>query len=305
MSLYPSLEDMKMDEMMQAQLRHEANSIEVAQDAAQSVTPLPYPVTPSSATLSLYPPLGDFMGYEITQEMAAAYEPQQQQQEQQQALVHASTMPSGPSNMIAPLSNQSLAYKHTQVTHGIRELTLCKDKDAKIGLRLRAVNNGLFVCLVTKGSPAALAGLRFGDQILQINGQDMAGMSMDQGHNILKKCSTNNIKVVVRDRPFERTMVLHKDSSNHVGFQFKNGRITGLVKDSSAARNGLLTDHQILEVNGQNVVGLKDKELAAIIESPNQVVTLTVMPHCLYEHMISKMAGSLLSSIMDHSLPTF
>ncbi|KAF4532756.1 hypothetical protein B566_EDAN007723 [Ephemera danica] len=270
MSLYPSLEDMKMDEMEQAQLRHEASQIEVAQDAAQSDSSLPYPVAPSSGSLSIYPALGDFMGYEITQEMVTTYAPQ----EQQQALVHASTVPSGPSNM----------------------LTLCKDQDGKIGLRLRAVNHGLFVCLVTKGSPAALAGLRFGDQILQINGQDMAGMSMEQGHKILKNCPTNNIK---------RTVVLHKDSSNHIGFQFKQGRIVGLVKDSSAARNGLLTDHQILEINGQNVVGLKDKELAAIIESSQQVVTLTVMPYCLYEHMVNKMAGSLLSSIMDHSLPTF
>lgn len=29
------------------------------------------------------------------------------------------------------------------------------------------------------------------------------------------------------------------------------------MKDSSAARNGLLTDHQICEINGQNVIGLK------------------------------------------------
>ena len=31
------------------------------------------------------------------------------------------------------------------------------------------------------------------------------------------------------------------------------------VKDSSAARNGLLINHQLVEVNGQNVVGLKDE----------------------------------------------
>jgi len=29
------------------------------------------------------------------------------------------------------------------------------------------------------------------------------------------------------------------------------------VKDSSAARNGLLIDHHMVEVNGQNVVGMK------------------------------------------------
>ena len=50
---------------------------------------------------------------------------------------------------------------------------------------------------------------------------------------------------------------MHKDSTGHVGFVFKNGKITSIVKDSSAARNGLLTEHNICEVNGQNVIGLK------------------------------------------------
>ena len=39
---------------------------------------------------------------------------------------------------------------------------------------------GVFVCLVTKGSPAALGGLRFGDQILQVNGENLAGFSSDK-----------------------------------------------------------------------------------------------------------------------------
>lgn len=37
-------------------------------------------------------------------------------------------------------------------------------------------------------------------------------------------------------RPFERTIVLQKDSAGHVGFVFKNGKITQIAKDTSAAR---------------------------------------------------------------------
>ena len=50
---------------------------------------------------------------------------------------------------------------------------------------------------------------------------------------------------------------MQKDSSNHVGFAFNNGEIKTIVKDSSAARNGILVDHYLTEVNGQNVIGLK------------------------------------------------
>ena len=56
--------------------------------------------------------------------------------------------------------------------------------------------------LVQSGSPAALVGLRFGDQILQINGTSVAGWSMDKIHDAFKKANVNNIRVAVRDRYF-------------------------------------------------------------------------------------------------------
>ena len=51
-------------------------------------------------------------------------------------------------------------------------------------------------------------------------------------------------------RPFERTLTLHKDSTGHLGFQFKDGKITAIVVNSSAAKNGLLIEHNLLELNG-------------------------------------------------------
>lgn len=57
---------------------------------------------------------------------------------------------------------------------------------------------------------------------------------------------------------------MQKDSAGYVGFIFKDGRIKSIVKDSSAARNGLLTDHQLIEVDGQNVVGIKVRNIQDI-----------------------------------------
>lgn len=63
------------------------------------------------------------------------------------------------------------------------------------------MNTGVFACLVMDGSPAAKAGLRFGDQLLQIDGQDMAGMSVDKVHKIFKnKKAGDKIDIAVRDR---------------------------------------------------------------------------------------------------------
>lgn len=61
-------------------------------------------------------------------------------------------------------------------------------------------NNGIFVSVIIQDSPAAKAGMRFGDQILQINDVFVAGMSVDKVYKIFRECSINNINVVVRDR---------------------------------------------------------------------------------------------------------
>lgn len=94
--------------------------------------------------------------------------------------------------------------------------------------------------------------------------------------------------MTIRDRPFERTITMHKDSTGHVGFIFKNGKITSIVKDSSAARNGLLTEHNICEINGQNVIGLKDSQIADILSTSGTVVTITIMPAFIFEHIIKR-----------------
>lgn len=209
----------------------------------------------------------------------------------------------GPSTMVAPLSSESPAFARSQVNHGIRQVILCKDGQGKVGLRVRSINKGVFVCLVTKGSPAAQGGLRFGDQILQINSENVAGYSENKVNDVLKKAGVNNIVLAVRDRPFERTLTLHKDSTGHLGFEFKNGKITALAVDSSAARNGLLVDHNLLEVNGQNVVGIKDKEIASIIDDGGRTVTVTVIPTYLYDHIMKNISSSLVKKMMDHSIP--
>ena len=45
---------------------------------------------------------------------------------------------------------------------------MCKDGKGKVGVSLFAESKGVFVCYVKSGSPGAIAGLRFGDQILQV-----------------------------------------------------------------------------------------------------------------------------------------
>lgn len=68
-------------------------------------------------------------------------------------------------------------------------------------------------------------------------------------------------------RPFQRTVTMHRDSTGHVGFVIKKGKVVSVVRGSSAARNGLLTNHYVCEVNGQNVIGLKVGQRPALPQS--------------------------------------
>ncbi|EDO42095.1 predicted protein [Nematostella vectensis] len=250
---------------------------------------------PPSGHSSLYPSLSDYMGIEVTEETVRQHVPN---------YVTLATPGTGTSGIVAPVTgSNNLNLRRAEIKGGVREVILCKDNEGKLGLRVRAVNKGIFVAFVHKDSPAALGGLRFGDQILQIDGENMAGFDTDKAMKRLKNASPQRVVFAVRDRPFERTIVLQKDSTGHVGFVFKNGKITQIAKETSAARNGLLIEHHLIEVNGQNVVGLKDSEIKTILEKSDRSVTLTIIPSFICEHIMKCMAGSLVKKAMDHSIP--
>ncbi|XP_067856311.1 syntenin-1-like isoform X2 [Heptranchias perlo] len=284
MSLYPSLEDLQVAKVIQAQ------------SSSEAIQALPATAAEAAdAGNGLYPDLqelGDYMGLDLNSE----------QLKQNMSLVPVSESGSAFNNMVAPVTGNSLGLHRAEIKPGIREVILCKDQDGKVGLRLRSVDKGIFVQLVQANSPSSLVGLRFGDQILQLNGENCAGWSTDKTHKMLKHASQDRISVIVRDRPFQRTITMHKDSTGHVGFIYKRGKITSIVKESSAARNGLLTDHNICEINGQNIIGLKDTQVADILATAGTTITVTVMPTVIYEHMVKKMSSGLVS-LMDHSTP--
>ncbi|ESP01261.1 hypothetical protein LOTGIDRAFT_186095 [Lottia gigantea] len=301
MSIYPSLEDMKVDQLHQAQIQHERSTNQMPQlvypQATGSAPLAPVQEVPRSVSPSLYPSLGEYMGLQLPPEMV-----------QEMQVANVTPMPvavptQGGKTVVAPITGNNKGLARAEIKHGIRPVILCKDENGKLGLRVRHVNNGLFVALVQNNSPAALAGLRFGDQILQIDGKTVAGWDNDKAHKVFKAADPRRIELAVRDRPFERTITLQKDSVGYIGFVFNNGRIKSLVKDSSAARNGVLTDHQLIEVNGQNVVGLKDTEIGEIIDAGGRTVTITIMPCFVYDHIKKCMGNSLIKKLMDHSIP--
>lgn len=164
-SLYPSLEDMQMHKMVQAQhnafanqMNAPASSPSYAQNAYPQLAPYalapsaPFNENPNPSAPILYPGLSDFMGLELSSDVIALNMPEYM------SSAENTVMPSKTGSMIAPLSNQTVGLQRAHVTHGIREVVVCKGTDNKIGLRVKDINNGIFITLVCKDSPAALVG---------------------------------------------------------------------------------------------------------------------------------------------------
>ncbi|NWR63213.1 SDCB2 protein, partial [Bucorvus abyssinicus] len=295
-TLYPSLEDMKGHQILQAQA---AAGVRTPPTTVVTEKPKLDSGTGNGVPPVLYPNLAeleDYMGLALSSE------------EIQKNLLPADSTalsPAGPppGQLVAPLSGNNAGLRRAEIKPGVREIHLCKDEQGKTGLQLKNVDQGIFVQLVKANSPAALVGLRFGDQILQIDGKNCAGWSREKAQRALKRANPEKIVMVVRDRPFQRTVTVHKDSTGHLGVVVKKGKIVSLAKDSSAARNGLLTHHYICEVNGQNVIGMKDKQLTEVLAGAGNVVTLTIIPSVIYEHMVKRLSAGLMKSSMDHSIP--
>jgi len=301
MSFYPSLEDLEVDTEAKEQVKQQNLAAAIAVGTQQlGLTSGDLSAPGAAAAGSFYGGLGleDLMssygGLDISERAIAHHFPDTVQQQQISAY--------RPLAAVTPAGDLGMA--RSEIHQGVKMVTLAKNADGKLGIAVQAIDKGIFVAFVWRDSAASLGGLRFGDQILQINGVNVAGWTMKQTLKALREAEASAVKFAVRERPFARVVTMQKDSHNVTGFVYKHGAITKLVKDSSAARNGLLINHQILEVNGQCVVGLKDKELKPIFDSAPPSMTLTIMPAFIYKHMVEKIGFKKIKKYMEHKVPT-
>lgn len=176
-----------------------------------------------------------------------------------------------------PSSTTDNGLQPAPVKNGIREVTIHIKGNDGAGLWVTSMNHGIFIEFVQKNSAADLAGLRCGDQILQLHGTNVFDHSEEKIYSIL--AFYKDLTVVIRNRPFEQTITLHKDSSGSPGFYFMNGNIVAIRKDSSAERNGLLVGHKLLQINGKDVVGMKDDDIMSILCNDKEpIIEVTILP---------------------------
>lgn len=86
------------------------------------------------------------------------------------------------------------------VSQGVREIYIRKNSKGYVGLQLKNQDAGVFVVYVEDESPAALAGLRFGDQILKVQDKYVAGMKGKEVMNFISNKCGETFSIAIRDR---------------------------------------------------------------------------------------------------------
>ena len=65
----------------------------------------------------------------------------------------------------------------------------------------------------------------------------------------------------------------------------------------------LASDHHQVEVNGQNVVGMKDTDILKIIQESARSITLTILPVFVFDHLTKNIGWKDMRANMDRSVP--
>ncbi|CAL8088192.1 unnamed protein product [Calicophoron daubneyi] len=168
----------------------------------------------------------------------------------------------------------------------IREVTLIRTEfGQRFGMRIESVGGRIYLATVLRGSPAASAGLKVGDEILQINGHSVTQLS------------TCIITELIRSTPL-RLRIIYRPRTlfarlREVSLQKMNGRVgirlgrhgEGLFVDvvlpkSPASMAGIKKGDELIKINDQIVNGWTQEAASQLMRDFPEAETLLL---CLRE----------------------
>lgn len=157
------------------------SSLNALSPAASSQASSQASSVPTSLYGGLLQDLGvDYLGIDTSPEAIIAHMPPEVQMDMQREVgMQVATLPPQQlatrrsdlpgSQAIMPLTPQTdRGLVAGTIRQGVREIHLAKDESGKLGIAVKAIDKGVFVSFVWSNSAGAMAGLRFGDQILQV-----------------------------------------------------------------------------------------------------------------------------------------
>ncbi|KAF8794085.1 Multiple PDZ domain protein like [Argiope bruennichi] len=226
---------------------------------------------------------------------------------------HAITVLRQTPNLVQMVVYREEGQSHEEDAFETLDVELYKKPGRGLGLSIVGRKNGpgVFISEVVKGGIAEADGrLIQGDQILEVNGQDLKTATQEHAAAVLKttmgrihmkigrlkagsrrstSCLTTTPKNQENiDSPEEIKTITLERGSTGLGFSIVGGYgtrhgdlpiyVSKLFEDGAAARDGQLKlGDQILSVNGQSLEGLTHQEAVEVLKKASGTVVLTVL----------------------------
>ncbi|KAK4475606.1 hypothetical protein MN116_000881 [Schistosoma mekongi] len=141
----------------------------------------------------------------------------------------------------------------------IREICLTRPEvGQRFGMRIEKVGKGTYLTTVLPGSVASQAGLKVGDEILQLNGISIQSISINSINQLIR--STRQLKIAYRPRTLltKIRFITVKKINGRVGIRLKRiaqGLYVDIVLPNSAASEaGIKEGDELICVNNQLVI---------------------------------------------------
>ncbi|CAL8072551.1 unnamed protein product [Calicophoron daubneyi] len=182
----------------------------------------------------------------------------------------------------------------------MKKVVVSRDCNNKLGVRLRRVGPSFFLSFVEQGSPAAAAGLAFGDRVDVIEGIDMAGRTGSDVMDIISQCRAREFTFHVHIRPFQTTLIIKVDTEHEISYWTKEGKAMGKARMDKVCKHGAVGRLRLVSIQNQCVLGAKDQTLHTILCSIiGRPVEARVMPRMLCDHLIRHQDKRVLRERME------
>uniref|UniRef100_H2Z7C0 PDZ domain-containing protein n=1 Tax=Ciona savignyi TaxID=51511 RepID=H2Z7C0_CIOSA len=211
-----------------------------------------------------------------------------------------------------------------------------QDEEFEFFLRVDDARKGQIITSLTSGGPAHRAGVRDGDRVIDINGENVEDKNHNQIVEIIRLCIPSNeisFKLVSKEddpntpKDSRTNGAIERGSHGQVDLQDLRPRICKIkkkrntfgfflqahghfikevVEGGPAAESGLREGDRIIEVGGTNVTKLPhDKVVNQIKKSGNKVVLLVVDEPTYNHYQLKNARENGIASVLEGAVQSF
>ncbi|KAH8863138.1 Protein scribble [Schistosoma japonicum] len=175
----------------------------------------------------------------------------------------------------------------------VREICLTRPEvGQRFGMRIEKVGKGTYLTTVLPGSVASQAGLKIGDEILQVNGISIQSISINSINQLVR--STRQLKIAYRPRTIltKIRFITVKKVDGRVGIRLKRTAqglyVDVVLPNSAASEAGIKEGDELICVNNQIVTSWTQEAASKLLrELPDEELVVLHFREFFHSHVFN------------------